>query len=203
MNIRTLRLSLALCLPIFASAADPAAAPEGHAGHTGHTGALLGLKQEMIAHLTEADFLKLGAEPNTVAITLVATLTDANHGMNFNGYSHGKAVYKVPVGWKVKVHFINPSPVPHSAIVVESYDVKKLQVQEPYFEGGAVEKHLQGIAYGSADFTFTPDEEGDFALACGFPSHALAGHWVTFQVVPADQRPSLKLGEDGEEKVLK
>ena len=173
------------------------------AGHGAHSGAMMGLKKELIEGITEADFLKLGEAPKTVDITLVTTFTDANHGMNFNGFSHGQALYKIPVGWKVKVRFINPSPVPHSAIVIERYDVKKLQVTEPYFEGAAVEKHIQGLAYAKAEFEFTAEEEGEFALACGFPSHALAGHWLALEVVGEDQRPSLKLGEAGEEKVLK
>ena len=164
---------------------------------------MMGLKMEMIEGITEADFMKLGDEPKTIKVTLVTTFSDANHGMNFNGFSHGQATYTIPVGWKVDVHFINPSPVPHSAIVLDLFDAKKLQVKEPYFEGGATENHIQGLAIATADFSFTADEEGEYAFACGFPSHALAGHWLALNVVAADQSPSLKLGEDGEVKVLK
>jgi hypothetical protein len=173
---------------------------EGHEGHA-HA-AIPGLKPELIKGVTEADFLKLGDEPKTLKVTLVATFTDHNYGMNFNGYSHGKAVYTIPVGWKVDVHFINPSPVPHSAIVVERYDTKKLQVAEPYFDGAATEKHLQGLALSSGDFSFTPDEEGEFAFACGFPAHAVAGHWLALEVVAEDGKPSIQLGDDAEVKVL-
>lgn len=173
------------------------------AGHEGHAHASIpGLKTELIQGITEADFMKLGDAPKTLKITLVATFTDHNYGMNFNGFSHGKATYTIPVGWKVDVHFINPSPVPHSAIVIERSDTKKLQVAEPYFEGGATEKHLQGLALTTADFSFTPDEEGEFALACGFPAHAVAGHWLALEIVAEDQKPSIQLGEDAEVKML-
>ena len=173
------------------------------AGHEGHEHAdIPGLKTELIEGITESDFMKLGDEPRTLKVTLVATFTAHNYGMNFNGFSHGKAVYSIPVGWKVDVHFVNPSPVPHSAIVIERSDTKKLQIAEPYFEGAGVEKHLQGLALTTGDFTFTPDEEGEFAFACGFPAHAVAGHWLSLEIVAGDQKPSIQLGEDAEVKIL-
>ncbi len=190
-------LSLAtFCLP--AQEAKPAADP--HGAHGGH-GSVPGLKKELFAGFTAADSMKLGTEPKTVKVVLVATFTDDNHGMNFNGYSHGKATWFIPKGWKVEVEFINPSPVPHSAIVVERSDIKKLQVAEPWFEGAAVEKHLQGIALSKATFAFTPDEEGEFAFACGFPAHALAGHWVALEVTAEDSVPMIKLGDSEAKKV--
>jgi len=159
------------------------------------------LKKELFAGITEADFMKLGDKPKTVKVVLIATYTDDNHGMNFNGFSKGAATWYVPVGWTVEVEFINPSPVPHSAIVIEQADTKKLQVTEPWFEGGAVEKHIQGIALAKAAFTFTADEEGEYAFACGFPAHAIAGHWVALEVTGADTKPMLKLGEAAAKEV--
>jgi len=187
---------VALSLP--AQEAKPAADP--HGAHGGH-GTVPGLKKELFAGFKEADSMKRGAEPKTVKVVLVATFTADNHGMNFNGYSHGNATWFIPKGWTVEVEFINPSPVPHSAIVVERPDVKKLQVPEPWFEGAAVEKHLQGIALSKATFTFTPDEEGEFAFACGFPAHALAGHWVALEVTAEDSEPMIQLGEGEAKKV--
>ncbi len=167
----------------------------------GSHGSVPGLKKELFAGITEADFMKLGDKPKTVKVVLIATYTDDNHGMNFNGFSKGAATWYVPVGWTVEVEFINPSPVPHSAIVIEQADTKKLQVTEPWFEGGAVEKHIQGIALAKAAFTFTADEEGEYAFACGFPAHAIAGHWVALEVTGADTKPMLKLGEAAAKEV--
>lgn len=167
----------------------------------GSHGSVPGLKKELFADITEADFMKLGDKPKTVKVVLIATYTDDNHGMNFNGFSKGAATWYVPVGWTVEVEFINPSPVPHSAIVIEQADTKKLQVTEPWFEGGAVEKHIQGIALAKAAFTFTADEEGEYAFACGFPAHAIAGHWVALEVTGADTKPMLKLGEAAAKEV--
>ncbi len=196
-NIFSLLPLLAALCPLSAQEAAPAAD-----AHAAHGGAVPGVKKELFAGVTEADFMRLGDKPKTVKIVLVATFTDDNHGMNFNGYSFGRATWFIPVGWTVEVEFINPGPVPHSAIVIERADTKKLQMPEPWFEGGAVEKHLQGIAISKASFTFTPDEEGEFAFACGFPAHAIAGHWVALEVTGADTQPRLKLG-DNEPKNVK
>jgi hypothetical protein len=150
---------------------------------------------KLLEGITPADFLRLGKEPQSVEVVLVAAFTGENYGMNFNGYAKGAAVYNIPKGWKVNVTFVNPTPIPHSVIVIDKDDTKKLQVAEPYFKGGAVEKHLQGVALTKQSFSFVPNESGSFALACGFPAHSANGHWVALQVSDSVKEPTLKLGE--------
>ncbi|HTI71144.1 MAG TPA: sulfocyanin-like copper-binding protein [Candidatus Limnocylindria bacterium] len=181
---------LALMPGLHGEDTTPAPATHDPAAHTP-----AGIKKEMIAGITEADFLKLGDQSKTAKITLVAVFTEANHGMNFNGYSHGKAVYTIPTGWTVEVTFINPSPVPHSAIVVDRDMARKVQVGEPAFAGAAVPNYLQGLSLKKSVFTFVASEAGDYALCCGFPTHAIGGHWVTFNVRDDLKTPTLKLGE--------
>ena len=173
------------------------AAEENPAPHApaAHAAAGPGIKQELIEGITEADFLKLGDEPKSIRVTIVAVFTDANYGMNFNGYSHGKAAYTVPTGWTVHVTFINPSPVPHSLIVVERDTVKKIQMGEPAFTGASVPNPAQGLSLTKASFTFVAGEAGDYAFACGFPTHALNGHWIAFNVRDDAKTPTLKLGD--------
>lgn len=173
--------------------ADDAGKPPGAAHAGAHEG--MGLKRELIEGITPADFLRLSSKPKTVHITLVATYSANNYGMNFNGFSYGKAVYRIPAGWNVEVSFINPSPVPHSAVVVERDQIKKLQVGEPAFKGGATPGATVGISSNKAAFQFTADEPGDYALACGFPSHALAGHWIALEVSASTTAPTLQLGD--------
>jgi plastocyanin len=163
-----------------------------HRDPAAHAGA--GLKKELFAGITEADFLKLEPPPKTVSITLVAAFTDANSGMNFNGYSHGEAVYTIPLGWTVKVTFINPSPVPHSAILVERDMLKKVQVGDPAFEHASIPNPIAGISTGKATFTFTASEPGEYGLACGIPTHSMGGHWVAVNVSAKVKIPTLKLG---------
>ena len=183
-----------LCLATLAIAQTP---PPAH----DHGIEIPGIKKELFAGITAEDLLKPGDTPKSVKIKLVATFNAVNYGMNFNGYSHGKAILTVPTGWKVDVTFINPSPIPHSAIIIEKAETKKLQVPEPYFEGGASPKHLTGMTMGQAEFSFTPDEAGEFALACGFPAHGVAGHWVSFNVSNDATVPTLQLGDQPAKEV--
>jgi len=154
-----------------------------------------GLKKELIAGITEADFLKLGSKPKTASITLVATFNETNNGMNFNGYSHGNAVYTIPLGWTVEVTFINPSPVPHSAILVEREMLRKAQVGEPALKGASLPNPITGISAGKATFAFAASEPGEYGLACGIPTHSMGGHWIAFNVSAKAKVPTLKLGD--------
>jgi hypothetical protein len=125
-------------------------------------------------------FITQNAEKKEAYLTIIATLTEHNYGMNFNGYAKGEAGYEIPVGWKVKVKFCNNSPVPHSLIVVEAADAKsKINLgDEPYFDGGSTPKPLSGTTSKVENFEFTVDEPGKYALACGFPTHSANGHWI-------------------------
>src|SRR4051812_6879679 len=179
-----------LCAALAAPAWSQDAAPP-------HDAALhaTGGKNGLAAGITEADFLKLGDQPKTVKVTLVAAFNEVNGGMNFDGYSHGKAVFTIPTGWKVDVTFINPSPVPHSAVIIDRDMVKKLQVGDPAFPGGSTPNALIGLSSTKAAFSFTASDAGDYAFPCGFPSHAVAGHWVAVKVSNDAKAPSLKVGD--------
>lgn len=194
---RGLNLGLVLLSAALALRADdkPKPAAEPHAANHGAPAAQSGLKQELIAGLTEKDFLKLGDKPKTVKVLIVATWSGDNYGMNFNGYSKGAARYMIPKDWTVEVTFINPGPVPHSLIVIDKDDVRKLQMPEPYFKGAAVPRHLQGMSFDQAAFAFTASEAGEFAFACGFPAHSANGHWICLDVSAAAKVPTLKCGE--------
>lgn len=182
-------------LPCHAQAPAAPAAPAGHEHHGADTAtASAGRKMELIEGLTSADFLRLGSKPNSVDVVIIAVFNDENYGMNFNGYAKGAAIYTIPKGWQVNVTYINPSPVPHSVIVIEKDSLKKLQVAEPYFKGAAVPDHLKGLAYGKSSFSFVADEAGEFAFACGFPSHAMNGHWISLEISDEAKAPTLKLG---------
>ena len=188
------RLFLATLLVSSMSFAQQPAAPP--AGHDAHAVEIPGLKKELFAGITEADFLKLSDKPKTVKITLVATYSAANYGMNFNGYSHGKAVFTIPKDWTIEVTFINPSPIPHSAVVVEKDTTKKLQMGDPYFDGAGVPKPEVGLSMTKAEFKFVADETGEFALACGFPAHAINGHWLALNISETAKAPTLQLGDN-------
>jgi len=124
-------LMIRFIVPLFIAVSISTFAQTPPADHGHGTGAEFpGLKKEMFAGITVDDLLKLGDKPKSVKIVLVATFNGANYGMNFNGYSHGNAVLTVPLDWTVNVTFINPSPIPHSAIVIDKADVKKLRLNQ-------------------------------------------------------------------------
>lgn len=191
-TIRSIALAALVALSLSARAQDPKHDAAAHASASG--------KNNLTDGITEADFLKLGDQPKTVKITLVTAFNDVNGGMNFDGFSHGKAVFTVPTGWKVDVTFINPSPVPHSAVVVEKEMVKKLQVGEPIFAGATTPSATVGLSGKKTEFSFTASEAGDYAIACGFPAHATAGHWVALKVSDSAAKPTLKVGDAAEKE---
>src|SRR2546422_10652187 len=64
-------------------------------------------------------WLRTDAASKTVEFKLVAGLTEANGGMNFNGFGRGGLVLTVPRGWTVVLHFKNEDPnLPHSVEVI-------------------------------------------------------------------------------------
>jgi hypothetical protein len=142
-------------------------------------------------------FIKLGSEPKTVEILLVAAYNDTNGGMNFNGKTRGEATFSVPLGWKVVATFLNRSAVPHSAIVVDTDKTKEFKMGDPIFKNASTPKPDIGTPAGEKlTFTFTPDERGKYAIACGFPTHALAGHWIYLLVTDDTKKPTYKVGDE-------
>lgn len=175
------------------------AANAAHATHThthAHTHA--GVTNAAAAVTNLPPFIALGEKTNTVDMLVVATFNSANYGMNFNGYAKGGAAFTVPTGWTVNVTFRNNSPVPHSVVVVEDTQLRKLQFKEPYFEGGATPKFTTGSTNKDKPqhFQFVADESGDYAFACGFPAHTAGGHWIKFEVSDEIKIPTWTAGDD-------
>lgn len=141
-----------------------------------------------------ARFIALAEGEKTVRITVIAAYDSTNGGMNFNGYTKGAATYTVPAGWTVEVVYDNAGDVPHSAVVVEQRMVRRVRVGEPAFNGASTKNPVEGST-SRETFTFTAAEAGEFAIACGFPSHALSGHWLKLNVEEGADAPSLKLPE--------
>ena len=140
-------------------------------------------------------FISMGKEDKHVCVTVVATYDTSNYGMNFNGASKGSATYTIPTGWTVNVHFYNNSPVPHSLVVIEEERVKKIQVGEPYFDGASSPEPTKGMSEGTVNFSFVPDEAGDYAFACGFPIHSANGHWIKLTVSDEVEKPVYEVEE--------
>ena len=186
---RIIALACALALNLMLQAADAPTAPTGH-DHGTPSG------DPKAAEPQESMFLSVDPNtPKTARLVVVSAYNPVNYGMNFNGFAKGGARYTIPQGWTVSVSFTNNSPVPHSAIVVDKPIVKKLQMGEPAFKGASTPYPVRGTTgKGGVAFQFVADEAGEFAIACGFPSHSANGHWVAFDVSTTATAPSLQFG---------
>ena len=186
---RIIALVCALALNPMLQAADAPTAPTGHDHGTPSA-------DSKAAEPQESMFLSVDPKtPKTARLVVVSAYNPVNYGMNFNGFAKGGARYTIPQGWTVSVNFTNNSPVPHSAIVVEKPMVKKLQMGEPAFMGASTPYPVRGTTgKGGVAFQFVADEAGEFAMACGFPSHSANGHWIAFDVSTTATAPSLQFG---------
>src|SRR5207248_4440634 len=103
-------------------------------------------------------WLHADAASKTADFKLVAGLTDANGGMNFNGFSQGGLVLTVPQGWTVVLHFKNEDPnLPHSVEVIPEAAALPTGPLPPAFEHAASGRLEQGFSAGqSADVRFVP-----------------------------------------------
>ncbi len=71
---------------------------------------------------------------------------------------------------------------------------RKVQVGEAAFKGASVPNPVVGLSSNKATFTFTASEPGDYALACGFPTHAAGGHWLALEISAEAKAPLFSKG---------
>jgi plastocyanin len=186
--VRSMGIALVLWASASAGAQSPAAT--NHDAHAAHPAAPANETQPKAE-----DFLSLSSDGKKVRIVIISAFNGANYGMNFNGFAKGQAKFVVPLGADIEVSFTNRSPVPHSVVVVERAQVKRLQMGDPAFEGGSSPNPVRGTTGSKGEsFQFKASEAGDFAFACGFPSHAANGHWIALEVSDKVKLPSLQLG---------
>ncbi len=142
-------------------------------------------------------FIALGKEAKTVEITVIAAYTDINGGMNFNGQIRGGATFTIPVGWTVNTTFINKSAVPHSASVVDADEVREIKPKGPAFKGANSPNPEVGTGNSNPQkFSFVADAKGKYAIVCAFPTHAMIGHWIRFNVVDESAKPAYDVGTE-------
>jgi len=130
-------------------------------------------------------FISQDAKKKEVCVLIIATFDKSNYGMNFNGVSKSLGGYQIPLGWKVNVTFKNNSAVPHSVMVMEEeVAARKINLGDtPYFDGATTPKaNTLGTTTKVEKFEFTADEEGDYAFACGFPTHSANGHRIYLKI---------------------
>ena len=139
-------------------------------------------------------WLRADAASKTVEFKLVAGLTGANGGMNFNGFGRGGLVLTVPQGWNVVLHFKNEDPnLPHSVEVIPEAAAIPTGPVPPAFEHAASGRLEQGFSTGQGtDVHFVAGKAGPFLLFCAVPGHGAAGMWIRLAVSEAADTPALE-----------
>ncbi len=139
-------------------------------------------------------WLKVDPAPRTVAVTLVAGLTPANGGMNFNGFGTGKLTVTVPMGWTVTLHYKNQDQIlPHSVEVIPAGAAVPLGPVTPAFPRAATKALDQGVPPGSGeDVRFVATKAGAYVIFCAVPGHGQAGMWIRLTVSDAARAPSVE-----------
>lgn len=138
-------------------------------------------------------WLRADAASKTVEFKLAAGLTDANGGMNFNGFGRGGLVLTVPQRWNVVLHFKNEDPnLPHSVEVIPDGAPIPVGPVPPAFEHATTGRLEQGFPTGQgADVRFVSAKAGSFLIFCAVPGHGAAGMWIRLAVSDAADKPAL------------
>ena len=138
-------------------------------------------------------WLSADAASKTADFKLVAGLTDANGGMNFNGFSQGGLVLTVPQAWNVLFHFKNEDPnLPHSVEVIAETPAVPVGPVTPAFEHATTGRLEQGFPSGQgADVRFVAGKSGSFLIFCAVPGHGAAGMWIRLAVSGSAEKPTL------------
>jgi hypothetical protein len=135
-------------------------------------------------------WLTFDAGKQLAMLTLIPNYNDVDSGYNFDGYSRGKMVVSVPLGWQVRVlcRVSAEAFVTHSCGISTSIGSDKLA-----FLHAKIPNAMNGLPPGdSATFTFTASKLGTYAIECLVPGHDDATMWDVFKVT-TDVRPSLVL----------
>ena len=128
-----------------------------------------------------------------VEFTLVAGLTPANGGMNFNGAVSGGLTLTVPATWTVVLHFRNHDQIlPHSAMVIAAVVPVPVTGATAAFAHAATHQTEQGLAAdGHEDVEFVADRPGSYLIFCAVPGHGAVGMWIRLEVSSTAHLPEV------------
>ena len=149
--------------------------------------------QTMKGGKIDPTWLRADAASKTADFKLVAGLTDANGGMNFNGFSQGGLVLTVPQGWNIVLHFTNEDPnLPHSVEIIAEAPAVPSGPVPPAFEHATTGRLEQGFTSGQgAEVRFVAGKNGTFLIFCAVPGHGAAGMWIRLAVSGSAATPAL------------
>jgi hypothetical protein len=126
-----------------------------------------------------SQYLKVDAQTKTAVLTLIAGYPASDYQFNYNGYTDGQLVLRVPVGWQVTVQCANRSTINNScAVVADSH------ATDPADPAWTTPDPATGLKPGeSASFVFAPHATGDYRIASLVPGSEASGMWLQVRVV--------------------
>lgn len=145
----------------------------------------------------DPSWLTTRTSDSTVEFRLVAGMSTANGGMNFDGATAGSLTLTVPVKWHVVLHFRNDDEnMPHSAeVTVAKAPVPAMPDTKAAFGGAETRDATQGVNAGTKqDLHFTADQPGSYMIVCAVPGHGAAGMWIRLVVSATASRPDVEAG---------
>ena len=141
----------------------------------------------------EATFLKFD-EAKKTAVFQLASGSELEALVSFNGARRGERVLTIPLGWRLGIEFINrDADLPHSATVVPGVDPIPEQIPPAAFPQAHSVKVEEGLLEGDSDeISFLADRAGRYFIACGVLGHAQRGQWLVLEISPTATRPSYR-----------
>ncbi|HET7564061.1 MAG TPA: sulfocyanin-like copper-binding protein [Gemmatimonadaceae bacterium] len=137
------------------------------------------------------EFLSYDASAKRVTLQVDAALGNHNGGMNFNGGSGGNQTITIPVGWTVRMNFLNKDAIPHSAIIVPGTMPLPVIPTDAAIPGAYTKDLTSGIATDGTDTsTFRVNKPGEYFIECGVPGHGPSGMYIRFTVSATATAPS-------------
>jgi len=140
------------------------------------------------------EFLSYDTATKRATLAVTASLGNHNGGMNFNGGYAGNHTVTIPVGWTVRMDFVNKDAIPHSAIVVPGTLPLPVIPEDPAIPGAYTKDLTSGIFTDGTDTsTFRATKAGDYFITCGVPGHGPSGMYIRFDVSSTAKVPSYKM----------
>jgi len=136
------------------------------------------------AQPAQVPFVTYSPATHTATVRLIAGLTSANSGYNFDGGAKGAVRITVPLGTKVVATFVDNVSMPHSALIIPFNVPLTVTPPAPAFPGAASADYRNGTEKGdpASVFTFRANKAGTYRIVCGVPGHDVAGMWDIFIV---------------------
>jgi Sulfocyanin (SoxE) domain len=132
-------------------------------------------------------FIKVDQATRGAVVTLIAGHPATDNQFNYDGYSGGALVLKVPVGWQVTIQCLNHGTVPNSCAIVSSDTAT-----EPVVAGWSTPNPHVGLDPGqSSGFSFSATAPGSYRIASLVGGNEASGMWADLEVTAGGGVPSL------------